>query len=72
MINLIRMKSPNKFLPISLIISLAFLVCQCDTNELYLTDPIYLRSSVSVGIIDIDDNTIYDAAEITYGYRDTL
>jgi hypothetical protein len=64
------MKLINKNLPRSLIISLAILVCQCETKERFYR-PDLPQKLCSVGIIDIDDSTIYDATYI-YGSGDTL
>ena len=64
------MKSFKKFLSLSLMVSLILLILQCETKERFYR-PDVSQKLCTVGIIDIDDNTIYDAA-ITYGYRDTL
>jgi hypothetical protein len=64
------MKSIKKFLSIGLIVSLILLILQCESKESF-SRPDLPQKLCTVGIFDIDDNTIYDAT-YPWGYRDTL
>ena len=65
------MKSLNKNFSISLIVTLAILISQCETKEIFYR-PDLPQKLCTIGIFDIDDTTIYDVADPLPFNRDTV
>jgi hypothetical protein len=65
------MKSLNKNFSISLIITLAILISQCETKERFYR-PNVPQELCTISILDIDDSTIYDILYPFPSHKDTV